>query len=93
MGSYSYIEEAIKNLKGRLEKDGLEFNNKLSDPLYRPAQGFSKVKYRPALDTSTECTETQHTLYQNLIGILRWVVEIGRIDIGYEVSLLSRYLA
>ena len=47
MGSYSYIEKAVKNLKARLEKDGLEFNKKLSDPLYRPAQEFSNVKYRP----------------------------------------------
>ena len=27
-----------------------------------------------------------------MIGILRWLVELGRIDIAYEVSLLSRYL-
>ena len=28
-----------------------------------------------------------------MIGILRWVVELGRIDINLEVSLLSQYLA
>ena len=27
-----------------------------------------------------------------MIGILRWAVELSRIDIGYEVSVLSRYL-
>jgi len=30
--------------------------------------------------------------YQGLIGILRWIVELGRIDIIVSVSLLSRYL-
>ena len=32
-------------------------------------------------------------VYQKLIGILRWEVEIGRIDILLEVSLLSPQLA
>ena len=31
--------------------------------------------------------------YQNLIGILRWAMELGRIDIYLEVSLLSAYNA
>ena len=29
--------------------------------------------------------------YLQLIGIYRWVVEIGRVDIFLEVSLLSQY--
>ena len=32
-------------------------------------------------------------LFQELIGILRWAVEIGRVDILLEVSLLSSHLA
>ena len=31
--------------------------------------------------------------YQHLIGVLRWMVELGRIDIALEVSLLSQHLA
>ena len=31
--------------------------------------------------------------YQNLIGVLRWAVELGRIDIHYHVAIMSRYLA
>jgi hypothetical protein len=31
--------------------------------------------------------------FQQLIGVLRWIVELGRIDIAYEVSALSSYLA
>ena len=31
--------------------------------------------------------------YQSLIGILRWIVELGRIDITTEVSLLASIMA
>jgi hypothetical protein len=31
--------------------------------------------------------------YQNLIGILQWAVELGRIDIFAQVSMLLQYLA
>ena len=33
------------------------------------------------------------TYYQELIGILRWSIEIGRVDVLTEVSLLSAYQA
>jgi hypothetical protein len=92
MSSKSYLDKAIKNLKAKLKESGLEYNKKLSDPIYRPSQPFTTASYRPELDTSEECTDEQITLFQNLIGILRWAVELGRIDIGYEVSVLSRYL-
>ncbi|GFH61944.1 pol protein [Chaetoceros tenuissimus] len=92
MSSNSYLDKAIKNLKAKLKESGLEYNKKLSDPNYSPKQPFTTASYRPELDTSEECTDDQVTLFQNLIGILRWAVELGRIDIGYEVSVLSRYL-
>ena len=31
--------------------------------------------------------------YQELIGILRWAIELGRIDIHVQVTMLSNYLA
>jgi hypothetical protein len=93
LGSETYVKRAVKNLKERMKKDGFEFNKKLSDVNHSAPQPFSSVNYRPELDTSDECCAVQLTFYQNLIGILRWIVEIGRIDIAYEVSILSRYLA
>ena len=92
MGAQGYVKKVVKNIKKRLEEDHLQFNRKLSDPSISAPQPFSSVTYRPELDTSIECTTEQTTFYQNVIGILRWVVELGRIDIGFEVSLLSRYL-
>jgi hypothetical protein len=31
--------------------------------------------------------------YQSLIGVLRWAIEIGRIDITTEVSMLATHMA
>ena len=87
-----YVKEAIANVKQQLKKDGFQFNKKLSDPNYSPQQSFSAKTYRPEIDTSLECNDTQGTYYQNLIGVLRWIVELGHIDIHYEVSVLSQYL-
>jgi len=32
-------------------------------------------------------------LYQEIIGILRWAIELGRLDILFEVAILSQCLA
>jgi hypothetical protein len=93
MGSETYTTQAIKNLKKRMEKEGYEYNKKLSDVDYSPKQPFSSLNYRPEMDVSDYCSDSQTQFFQNLIGILRWTVELGRIDIAYEVSVLSRYLA
>ena len=87
-----YVREAVKNVKKRLKEDGFEFNKKLSDVKYSPRQPYSTQKYRPELDTITPCTNIESEYYQNLIGVLRWIVELGRIDIHFEVSCLSQYL-
>ncbi|KAI2504182.1 Reverse transcriptase (RNA-dependent DNA polymerase) [Fragilaria crotonensis] len=48
--------------------------------------------YRPELDLSPELGSKQLNYYQGLIGVLRWICEIGRIDILMPVSMMSRYL-
>ena len=93
MGAETYTTQAINNLKKRMSKEGYEYNRKLSDVNYSPQQPFSTLKYRPEMDVSDECSSSQTQFFQNLIGILRWTVELGRIDIAYEVSILSRYLS
>jgi len=49
--------------------------------------------YSPEVDSSPELNEEDSTYYQSLIGILRWIVEMGRMDIITEVSMLSSYVA
>ena len=49
--------------------------------------------YRPELDESEELDGKEITMYQELIGELRWEIELGRVDILHEASLLSAYQA
>ena len=49
--------------------------------------------YDPELDTSPELDPDAASYYLTIIGILRWMVELGRIDIITKVSLLSSHVA
>lgn len=49
--------------------------------------------YHPELDASPELDSEGVTMYQELIGILRWAVEIERVDMLTGLSLLSAYQA
>ena len=50
-------------------------------------------EYRSKLDISPELDGADGDDYQSLIGILRWMVELGRTYICCEVSMMSSYLA
>jgi hypothetical protein len=93
MSPQTYVKNAVKSVKDRLKKDGFEYNRKLSDVRYSPKQPFTHSSYKPELDVSAECSDDQVSYFQQLIGVLRWIVELGRIDIAYEVSILTSYLA
>jgi len=49
--------------------------------------------YAPELDTTDLLDHEKSAFYQSQIGVLRWIVELGRIDIITEVSELSSFLA
>ena len=88
MGSDSYVKEAVRVVKQQMTEDGVKFLSKKT-----PQQPFTSLSYRAELDLSEECTLDQASCFQNLIGVLRWIIELGRVDILTEVSMLSRYLA
>ena len=48
--------------------------------------------YRPELGTSNELNPSEAAYYQSLIGILRWIVELGRPDICVEASKVTSYM-
>jgi hypothetical protein len=50
-------------------------------------------EYRPEIDPTPELDHEKQNYYQGLIGVLRWICELGRLDIIMPVSLMSRYLA
>ena len=48
--------------------------------------------FGPELDVTEELGEELTNIYKQLIGVLRWSIELGRIDILTEVSSLSQHL-
>ena len=53
---------------------------------------FSNHEYRPELDPTEFCDDELGAVYQNLIRILCWTCELGRINVLHETSILSQYL-
>jgi hypothetical protein len=49
------------------------------------------ITFSPEIDVTEELSEDNVTFFQELIGVLRWATEIGRVDILPKVSLLSQY--
>ena len=87
--SNKYVQEAVVVIEQRMKDLNLAYTKAAKSP----KNPFSNTKYRPELDVTEFCTEPLHQFYQQVIGIQRWMIEIGRIDISTEVSLLSRYLS
>ncbi len=96
-GSSQYVQEAVKNVEEYLMKRGSQLpNNKYvqeNSKLPKRAEAPFKNGYRPEIDVSKELVGDEASYYQSLIGILRWIVELGRVDICLEVSLMSSHLA
>ena len=49
--------------------------------------------YAPELDATPLCDEEETSYYHQQIGVLRWAVELGRIDIAAEVSIMAAFAA
>ena len=80
-----YVKNAVKNLEETLALEG----QKLKGSVDRPYP----EKYKPETDVTDLLDDNMARRYQGLIGILRWAVELGRVDILLEVSLLSSHNA
>jgi hypothetical protein len=50
------------------------------------------TNYAPELDITPYLSDEEIQFYQSQISILRWMVELGRLDIHINVALLSSYL-
>ena len=85
VSSYDYVKSAVKNLEEQLAIEGLKLPSKYDD---RPFPS----SYRPELDITPMLDDSAATRYMQLIGILRWACELGRIDILAEVSSLATHL-
>ena len=83
--SSKYVSESVKNIERHLMRKGLKLPSKSETPL--------QTSYQLELDISPELGPVDAAYYQSLIGMLRWMVEISRVDICLEVSMMSSHLA
>ncbi len=82
--SQQYIQEAIRTVEIELLKTNYVLSNIANTPM--------SSGYRPELDITPYLNDAQANWYQNMIGVLRWAIELGRIDIHIEVSMLASFL-
>ena len=86
--SAQYFQTAVKNVEVYLVSEDSKHwkmpNN--SDTLLT-------TTYWPELDITRKLDVADAAYYQSLIGILRWIVELGQVDVCLEVSMMSSHLA
>ena len=58
-----------------------------------PAKGPLSNGYKPEIDVTPELDANDAAYYQLLIGVLQWMVELGRVDICCEVLMMLSCLA
>jgi hypothetical protein len=80
LSSCSYVQNAVKNIKEMLQLKG-SLNGQAKTPFLSG--------YWPELDVTNELDSELSSCYSQLIGVLRWMVELGHINIYHEVSVLS----
>ena len=51
------------------------------------------TSYHPELDVSPELNPRLSSYYMSVIGILRWIVELGRVDICLEALMMASHMA
>ena len=83
LSSSQYVQEAIKNVENYLATQ--------NKTLKKSNQPFP-TEYRPELDISPLLTEDSVHYYQSQLSILRWMVELGRLEIYINVAMLSSFL-
>ena len=85
MSSEKYVKAVIENVESRLDTSNLRLPSRCDTPM--------STSYYPSEDVTREMNAKGLHTYQELIRIRGWEIEIRRIDILLEVSLLSSHLA
>ena len=88
MSLSKYVNESVKNCIIHLKE---KLDGKYSLP--KMTENPFKMECKPAENVTPALNPAEALYYQSLIGSLHWMVEIERIDITTEVSLLSSHLA
>ena len=85
LGSADYVRRVVKEIEEKAYQFGFKFPTRQAVTPWHHG-------YDPSFDLSELINdEVVINWYQGMIGTLRWLVEIGRIDIAHAVSVLSSY--
>ena len=81
-----YVKEAVRNcIVHLLTNYGGEYR------MPKKVENLFKVEYDTKLDTRQELDPNKVWYYLTIIGILRWMIKLGRIHIMEGVLLLSSH--
>ena len=80
IGCRKYIKDALEKIEG-IHGQQLKRDNPCDPDIHL------EIDQSPLLGAS------QHRQYQQLIGILNWIMQIGRVDIAYATTSLARFVA
>ena len=86
MSAELYLKRAIKEVESKWGNLNKMFKQHHLDIPVSPG-------YHPELDQTEYLNEEDRQLYQSYIGILRWAVELGRIDLCHSAGVMARFSA
>jgi hypothetical protein len=65
-------------------KEGRKLPKKAHTPMY--------IARKVKVDVSPELSLEMANFYQSQVGVLRWIIEMGRLKIATEVSMLAAHM-
>ena len=83
--SSQYVQNAVKNVEKHLAREGKSLPTRV--------KSCWTTNYRPEVDVTPELSPQKAAYYQSLIGVLRWITELGRADICMETSAMASMMA
>ena len=93
--SSTYLTEVLEQLQraGSLEEQPTSGFKKFKTPFEFKENDTTPLvpSDHPEFDDSELLDNVGHHLYQRMVGILQWIVLIGRYDVCYATSSLSRF--
>ena len=85
MSSDKYCANMVKNIEDSLKKKGLGLPTKCNLPI--------RHGYKPEMDCTGKLKADGLHWYPEMIGSVRWEVDLGRVDILMEVALMPKHFA
>lgn len=85
ISAQDYLEKALATIEETYGKLEQLFKTRMDTP--------APTDFHPEIDSTEFLDDDTTTLYQSYIGILRWAVELGRIDLNHFASTMAKFSA